>query len=336
MATIAEPNVRPGLSLIMTVLNEEVGLHGFLQSLGEQSSLPSEIVIVDGGSTDKTMAILRAWQAPRGVRLVFEVVQGAGISEGRNRAISLATSEKILVTDAGTTLDPGWVENLSRHLGDFDVVSGFFEPHAGTFLSTAVAATITPHVSEIAADAFLPSSRSVGFLKSTWARAGGYPEWLDYCEDLVFDQAMKADGATFRFVPTALVTWDARPTLRAFAKQYFRYARGDGKARLWKKRHIARYSAYAFGVMLIVATIFWNPASILLLIAGGTVYLWKFYRRLFLFRNLLGRNLYKAILLLPIVVVIGDVAKMLGYPAGLMWLRKNSADRRIIAVGPAS
>ncbi|MBM3700992.1 MAG: glycosyltransferase [Actinobacteria bacterium] len=41
-------------SFIMTVLNEETSIKGFLDSLFAQTVMPSEIVIIDGGSKDKT------------------------------------------------------------------------------------------------------------------------------------------------------------------------------------------------------------------------------------------------------------------------------------------
>ncbi|MCL5073807.1 MAG: glycosyltransferase, partial [Actinobacteria bacterium] len=46
------------VSFIITLLNEEKDISVFLDSLFEQSALPEEIVIVDGGSTDNTLDIL--------------------------------------------------------------------------------------------------------------------------------------------------------------------------------------------------------------------------------------------------------------------------------------
>ena len=67
---------------------------------------------------------------------------------------------------------------------------------------------------------FLPSSRSVAFRKSAWEAASGYPEWLDYCEDLVFDLALADHGLTCRFAPGAIVRFRPRGSLRGFWKQY--------------------------------------------------------------------------------------------------------------------
>ncbi len=177
---------------------------------------------------------------------------------------------------------------------------------------------MTPRVEEIDPSAFLPSSRSIAFVREAWESAGGYPEWLDYCEDLLFDMRMKELGFTFAFVPGAVVTWSARPSIASFMKQYFRYARGDGKANLWKKRHVARYLAYGLGLLLVWAS-FMTPWAIGALALGFVVYMSKFWKRVWARRADFGSGSVRAMILVPVIVVAGDLAKMAGYPAGLRW-----------------
>ena len=252
-------------------------------------------------------------------------VPGASISEGRNTAIAAAAGPWIAANDAGTHLSADWFETMAaRMTDDVDVVSGFSEPLEGAFLASTIGAVITPTLDEIDSATFLPSSRSVAFRKSSWADVGGYPEWLDYCEDLVFDFALIEHGHRIVFEPKAVVGWDARATYRAFFKQYFRYARGDGKANLWRKRHIARYGAYFIGIVLIVLSIvIWNPIPLILLALGGAGYLSKFWRRVWRRRDRVIKNPIASLLLVPLTVVIGDVAKMLGYPVGIAWRREH-------------
>ena len=82
---------------------------------------------------------------------------------------------------------------------------------------------------------------------------GGYPEWLDYCEDLIFDLRLRNLVGPFVFAPEALVYFRPRPNLRAFFVQYYRYARGDGKADLWRRRHAIRYLTYLVAAPLVAA-----------------------------------------------------------------------------------
>src|SRR5438046_660918 len=128
-----------------------------------------------------------------------------------------------------------------------EVVSGFFVPEPQSTFELAMGATVLPRVSEIDPERFLPSSRSIAFTKAAWQAVGGYPEWLDYCEDLVFDFALRRRGA-FAFAPAALVHFRPRGSLRSFFRQYYLYARGDGKAGLWPWRHAMRYATYLFAL----------------------------------------------------------------------------------------
>jgi glycosyltransferase involved in cell wall biosynthesis len=313
------------ISLITTVLNEEKSLPAFLHSISQQSCRPSEMIVVDGGSQDSTMELLEEWARRTEIKLTLLSRPGANISEGRNIAITACSYDLIAATDAGTRLHTRWLEELFNHIRPgVDVVAGFFEPTGDAFLERSIAYAITPLLDEIGVESFLPSSRSIMFTKSAWEGVGGYPEWLDYCEDLVFDLALKQRGHTFEFAGEAIAAWSARSNLRSFAKQYFRYARGDGKAGLWRNRHLARYGAYVSATIMI-PTALKRPKLGGLLLLGFAAYSRKYVKRVWVRRagfHTRGEQI-QAVALAPVIVVVGDVAKMAGYPAGLRWRRRN-------------
>ena len=311
------------VSLAITVLNEATSLDAWFSSVATQHRLPDEVVICDGGSTDGTVEVIEQWRLRIPVAIKLIEAPGANISRGRNLAIQAASYELVAITDGGTTLSPGWLAALVDASGAADVVSGFFEPSGATAFERSLATLITPVREEIQPSTFLPSSRSLLVRKAAWAEVQGYPEWLDYCEDLVFDIALKRAGMRFAFAPDAIVTWAARPDLRSYARQYYRYARGDGKALLWTRRHVVRYGAYLVGLMLAVASLRSTPARIALLLGYGAS-TFRFYRRALLAPGLSGRTRLRAILMVPVVAVIGDIAKIAGYPAGLRWRRYNA------------
>ena len=186
-------------------------------------------------------------------------------------------------------------------------------------------ATVLPTVDEVKPESFLPSSRSVAFTKEAWAAAGGYPEWIDYCEDLIFDLRLQDATGPFAWAPDALVHFRPRGTLKAFFKQYYRYARGDGKADLWRKRHLIRYVTYLIVLPgLIALALLHSPGWWLVLLGGVMIYCATPYRRLRPdLPNLAPVERVKAVLMVPTIRVVGDVAKMLGYPAGWIWRLRN-------------
>lgn len=309
------------VSLIVTVKNEGLAIRGLLESLRHQTRPADEIVICDGGSTDETLTILDSYRRHLPLRIIRAA--GSNISQGRNRAIESAAGPIIAATDAGVVLDPDWLAELVRPLAEqrASVSSGWFEADPRTHFEVVMGATVLPDLSDVDPVTFLPSSRSVAFLKRAWQDVGGYPEWLDYSEDLVFDMALKERVGHFAFAPKAVAHFRPRGDLRAFGRQYYLYARGDGKANLWPKRHAIRYLTYLVGLPLIASFIHSGRLyGWLMLLAGGGVYCRRPAQRLWPKTSAwtpwarLG-----GLALIPILRLIGDVAKMIGYPVGRYW-----------------
>ncbi len=241
------------VSLIATVLNEGSAIRRLMESIAAQTRQPDEVIICDGGSTDNTAAVLSEYAD----RLPLTVITrpGANISEGRNAAIAAAEHDVIAVTDAGVRLHPDWLARLVTPLEagpDTQVAAGFFLPDARTAFEMALAATTLPAVRDVNPATFMPSSRSVAFRRAAVQDIGGYPEWIDFCEDLILDFRLAARCGPFAFVPEAVAYFRPRPSLRAFVRQYYQYARGDGKADLFLRRHLIRYLTYFVALPLIV------------------------------------------------------------------------------------
>jgi glycosyltransferase involved in cell wall biosynthesis len=314
-------NDRVPTSLIVTVKNEAASLPRLLDSIATQTRAPDEIVIVDGGSTDTTLDILRANAKHLPIKILSQ--PGANISQGRNAAIRAARGDIICSTDAGVRLDSAWLEEITRPFEEagVDVVSGFFVPEPQSVFETALAATTLPVPADIRPEKFLPSSRSIAFRKGAWEKVNGYPEWLDYCEDLLFDFALRAANCRFMFAPRAVAHFRPRENLCGFAKQYYQYARGDGKANLWFTRHVIRYATYFLVLPLTVWLLSVMPLlGFVILVFGFLAMFYTPYKRLLpMLRNLTWLDKLRAIAWVPVIRVAGDGAKMTGYPVGVVW-----------------
>lgn len=318
-----------GVSLVVTVRDEATTIDALCASIAAQTCPPDEVVVVDGGSTDDTLARLAAWQDRLPLRVL--ICPGANISAGRNAGIRAARHDTVAVTDAGVRLAPGWLAALLAPLradNAVEVVAGFFLPDPRTPFETAMGATVLPALADVRPPTFLPSSRSVAFRRGAWAAAGGYPEWLDYCEDVVFDLRLRAASRRFAFAPAAVAHFRPRGTWRAFWIQYYRYARGDGKAGLFARRHAIRYGTYA-GLAWFVARGRRHPRLWPLALGAGAAYVRRPYTRLLPALPALGpRDRAAALLAVPVIRLAGDFAKMAGYPVGLLWRARRYGLRR--------
>jgi len=308
------------ISLITTVYNEEKNIKKWLASILTQSLQPDEIIIVDGGSTDDTYNILKSESK---LSSILKVAQKKGnISTGRNEAIRLARNDVIVVADAGCIYDNNWLEKISSPVtrGEYQIFSTAFGPYlkeSDSFLTYLIASSTTPAEREFKKD-WLPSSRSVCFRKELWKKVNGYPEWLPICEDIVFDLQLKK-LAEIGYERTPLVFWETRKTIRLYMKQLYKYTKSDGHANLWLNRQIIRYVVYIAAILLLGLIISQKNIYILMLLTVGMVfYIKKFWVRWFVFTKEKG-FMYRFVgfFFVPVIVCVGDVAKMAGWPVGV-------------------
>ncbi len=309
------------LSLICTVRDEAESVGALLDSMLAQTRQPDEIVVNDCLSRDATPAIVRAYAArePR-IRLV---AGGHNIPSGRNNAIRAARGAVIACTDAGLTLNRDWLAALVAPIeaGEADLTGGFYAPDPRTLFELALAWTNYRTLKEIDPGRFLPFGNCMAFRREVWMAVGGFPEWLSHSEDLYFDLEAERRGFRRAFAPAAVVRFRPRSSLRAFARQYYLYARGDGVGGLWPRRHAARYGAYAGLLALLAAAARWPAVrlpAVALIGLGVAGYTYGPYRRLW--PHLAGRAPWEraaALALVPVIRLVGDLAKMTGYPVGL-------------------
>ena len=308
------------VALIATLLNEGERLAATLAGIDAQTRKPDEVVIVDGGSTDGSFDVLQRWAAGRdGARA--ERRDGANIPTGRNAAISLTDCDAVAVTDGGCVLEPDWLEKLMAALeAGADVAMGFYAADPRTPFERIMSCLNLPDAEEIDPTRFMPSSRSVAFTRRVWEQVGGYPEWLPIGEDMYFDLRLVELGVSRRFVPDAMVRWHLRPDIPSTARQYFRYARGDGRSGMHPRRHGLRFVTYG-GAMAVLAAAARRPWMLSLLPLGAAARMRRPYRRAL--RRLDGAEVAMAFAALPLLETMLDVSKMAGYIAGRIDARRQ-------------
>lgn len=270
------------------------------------------------------------------IRLSIVLLQkfNANISEGRNIAIGCSENEIICASDAGCVLDKNWVYEITKYeLSDWnkannssqcDVVGGYNHPITITFLEKVLSMCIMPQLKELKIDKFMPSSRNISFKKSAWKKVGGYPESMDYGEDMKFNFNLKKAGFKIKFNPDAVVYWKMRENIVLIFKQFFRYAKGDARGKMYTYRHIIRFLSVLIFFAILTASIVISPWLLFIFLPFFSGYVYKPYSRLgntFKHsKNNISRFFIKtaAILSAPIMLIYIDIAKISGYIYGLV------------------
>lgn len=111
-------------SIIIPAKNEEAHIGRCLDSISNVDWDPSqyEVIVVDNGSTDGTVAIARN----KGVRVYVE--PDLTISGLRNRGAFSATGDILAFLDADCAVDRDWLLAASTYLNDVDGVAAFGSP----------------------------------------------------------------------------------------------------------------------------------------------------------------------------------------------------------------
>jgi glycosyltransferase involved in cell wall biosynthesis len=299
------------VSLIATVLNAADHAPAFLASIRSQSRVPDEVIVVDGGSTDGTLQLLRA---AGGITLIEE--PGANIARGRNVAIAHAMHETIAVADADCEYPPGWLERLLGPLqAGADVAMGISEPIVTSLFEACVASVNLPlAAAEVEEATFMPSARSVAFRREAIEAVGGYPEWLPIGEDMWVDLRWRERGMAMRLAPEAVARWRPRTSLTGTWIQYFRYGRGDARAGMHPERHALRFAVYGGLAAALASRRAWPKA---LVACGAIAYARRPVARGWI-RARTPAERAAATVAVPALMAWIDAAKMTGYAVGLV------------------
>ncbi|OGK54123.1 hypothetical protein A3H80_05095 [Candidatus Roizmanbacteria bacterium RIFCSPLOWO2_02_FULL_37_19] len=312
------------VTCITTVLNEEKTIKAFLDSLLQQSKKPDEIIIVDGGSIDRTIEIAKkyvskfsnltaGWRSQISIYIIY-----GNRSVGRNYAISKASHELIAVSDVGCILDADWLKNIIQPFeqdASVDVVAGYYSPNIGkpTIFQQCLA-TYTCIMPDKFTEDFLPSSRSIAFKKSAWKKVGGYPEELDTCEDLVFAKKMKFSSFNFQISNHAIVFWPQKENLWQAFKQFFNYAKGDGRALYIRPTTPFLFLRYVVGLIILYAFLKTSSPTLLSLLCMLFIayIIWAVVKNYHYIKH------WKAFTYLPLLQVMSDIAVIAGMTVGFV------------------
>lgn len=105
------------ISVIIPVYNAEKYLDACLESISKQTVQDMEIILVNDGSTDGSLAICQAW-AERDNRFRWYTKENGGVSSARNLGAEKATGSFLTYVDSDDVLREDYCEKLLAHMTD--------------------------------------------------------------------------------------------------------------------------------------------------------------------------------------------------------------------------
>lgn len=105
------------ISVVIPVFNEEKRIFNTLKAIYSGSIVPLEVIVVDGGSTDRTVSIIK--NAYPEVIILRNPDRTAAM--GRNIGIRKARGEIIAFTDGDCLVDCNWLENIKKHFEESNI-----------------------------------------------------------------------------------------------------------------------------------------------------------------------------------------------------------------------
>jgi glycosyltransferase involved in cell wall biosynthesis len=141
--------MKPLVSILIPAYNAAEWIADTLESAVAQTWAHKEIIVVDDGSKDETLAIARRWVS-RGVTVVPQ--QNAGAAAARNMALSLSRGDFIQWLDADDLLAPDKIARqmeVQQHHGPRTLLSAawgrfMYRPSRAEFIPTPLWADLPP------------------------------------------------------------------------------------------------------------------------------------------------------------------------------------------------
>jgi glycosyltransferase involved in cell wall biosynthesis len=107
---------RPRFSIVSAVYDVEPYLDDFIGSIEAQRAAPGdlEVIVVDDGSTDGSLARLERWARESPLRITVRSQANAGAGAARNRGLREATGEWVTFADPDDRLGDGYLAAVAR------------------------------------------------------------------------------------------------------------------------------------------------------------------------------------------------------------------------------
>ena len=222
------------VTVVVPARNEESSIGRCLDSILAQDESNLQVIVVDGGSTDRTADVVRTY-ARRDPRVELLSNPDSIIPKSLNLALASARGRWFVRVDAHASIPHSYVRTAVSHLvtGRWGGVGGRKDGTGVTPAGRAVAAAMaSPFGVGNSTYHYGHHSQTVdhvpfGAYPTAVARElGGWDERCVVNQDFEFDYRVRASGRELLFDPALSIAWQSRQSIGELFQQYRRYGRG--------------------------------------------------------------------------------------------------------------
>ena len=267
----------PRVSVVVCSYNAERTMEACLASLEALDYPDYEVIVVNDGSTDRTLEIAERFPF---CRIISQ--PNKGLSVARNVGAEAASGEIVAYTDSDCVADPDWLTYLVAKMETSNLAAcggPNFPPPEDSLVPAAVAVSPGGPTHVLISDEIAEhiAGCNMAFRRDALLALGGFdPVYRAAGDDVDICWRFQDAGHTIGFSPAAIVWHFRRNTVGAYLKQQ----RGYGKAEaLVYAKHPFRFNL--FGQAKWLGRIYGDLSAALLLSRKPVIYSGVFGRGLF-------------------------------------------------------
>ncbi len=229
------------ITVVIPVYNEEKRMESCLKALCSNTRKPDQIIVADGGSTDRTVYIAKRFP---NVTVIDNPKKTA--AAGRNLGIKYAKGDVIAFTDGDCIPDRKWIESIEKAFEEYDIdglggkvknapFENDYERYWGTLAWTLIM-NFPEEAYEVKEknlnDAFVTAN--CAYKRSYLKKVRGFSNWFaNNAEDIDICWRILDAGAKLMYIPDAVIYAHNVTTLDGIKKKSFR--NGVSSSKLQKK-----------------------------------------------------------------------------------------------------
>ena len=261
MQLLLPPDV-PTVTVVVTGKNVEGTIERCLISIVNQSLRPIQIVYVDGGSTDASAKLAKAYATD------IITSHADNPAKGRNLGINLAKGDIIAFIDADCEIPETWLAQATHALADkkLGIVGGAYLAKPISSSQNGPSISLSSPLFSGGSIQHRPKSRPslveslpaglMAVTRTVISEIGSFDPKLDYCEDAELCSRARSSGYDVMYLP-ALSSYHIKDySLSSIWNMGYRYGLGRAKAttihpKLLRLRHVLPTCLVAVALLIL-------------------------------------------------------------------------------------